>query len=427
MRAKKNDTKFAKKGKETQTACRRSSRLRSLTLPNDRGTKSNIQKATVTKVKAQIGFQHESGSAIKTRRGTTDPHLSKVTKQSECDSTERTSKQLATGTLRKETTSEQVLGRKVQRTMKQKPKRLKVEHSNKVRDAVHKDSNDSVSDASQNENERGKLQLIKEITIKENHYGKPSITRYSDVAFLVDNHVLALDDNFLRRKHGQRICCISLDGKLVCDLLVPGYPMSVVVLSPMEAVVSMRGLGSNGLLWISIDIHNRSMEITRNVPFKTETFGLSYSAKLETFVVSYNKKPYMSVLNREGKEVRKMSCKPGPHYRCLILEDNTILSLDHHSSTVCIMDQRGEVINHLKHDNLKDPLALECDCFSNIYVGCFRSGHLLKFDSEGRYLRSFECIPSLCAIGLDRMSDRIAIASKNSIFVYMLDKCADNL
>ncbi|KAK3089712.1 hypothetical protein FSP39_005816 [Pinctada imbricata] len=432
MRAKKNHTKITKEGREKQTELRRSSRLRTLSV--DQRTKLKIPQANMIKGKVQkrLRLQHVSESIIKRDKGSPTPLVSTERKQTKQVSkaktskkieVENTSKQLARTRNRKRIKEQvHVSCRTTPLSLKRKPKRLNAEHSNKVKKTKQKGSTGPVP--YKNENENRKPQLIKTITIEHNNDDDARSTRYSDVAFLDDNHILALDDYFddYLNRTGQRICCISLVGTLVCDLLVPGYPWSVVVLSPTEAVVTMRGNGSNGLLWISIDVHKKSMEITRNIPFKAETFGLAYSDRSETFIVSYSDRSYMSILNKEGKEIRKIPCKKGVHYRCLILENNSILFLDHLKHTVSIMNEKGKVLSSLNHSLIKEPNSLEYDCFGNIYVGNYRSGNLLKFDKTGRHLWTFEGPPHLCAIGFDRTSDRMAVASNNSIFIYMLYK-----
>ncbi|KAK3090713.1 hypothetical protein FSP39_013959 [Pinctada imbricata] len=269
------------------------------------------------------------------------------------------------------------------------------------------------------------LRLIKTIQIEENYYGDVNAIRFSDVAFLDDNHILALDDNFLNCKQGHRICCVSVDGTLVCDVLVPGYPWSIVVLSPTEAVVTLRRLNSDGLIWISIDVHAKSIEITKHLPLKQEPYGLSFDGRSDLFLVSYFHHPYMSVLNRNGEEIRKIGgLTLGAHYRCLMLADNNILHLDTHKDTLTVINQEGETVMLIKHISIRHPVCLGTDCLQNMYVGNFRSGQIMKFDKCGKYRATFQCDSNLCGIGIDRKSERIVVAHDNSLVIYELDKNA---
>ena len=89
------------------------------------------------------------------------------------------------------------------------------------------------------------------------YYGSNDVTRYCDVAFLDDNHIRAVDDSYIQPKEGYRVCCFRLDGTLVADLPLPGYPWTIVALSDTEAVVTLRRMKSRGLMWLSIDIERR--------------------------------------------------------------------------------------------------------------------------------------------------------------------------
>ena len=112
------------------------------------------------------------------------------------------------------------------------------------------------------------------------YYGSNDVTRYCDVAFLDDNHVLAVDDSYIHAKEGYRVCCFRLDGTLVADLLLPGYPWTIVALSDSEAVVSLRRTKSRGLMWLSIDIERRIIIPINNPEFENY-LGQMYPAELE--------------------------------------------------------------------------------------------------------------------------------------------------
>ncbi|KAK3090144.1 hypothetical protein FSP39_009487 [Pinctada imbricata] len=268
-----------------------------------------------------------------------------------------------------------------------------------------------------NQIEKQEFQLTLQKTIKI-----AGVIRFSDVAFLDDNHILALDDTWLSLTHGQRICCIYLDGTLICDLLVSGYPWSVVVLSPTEAVVSVRRLESNGLLWISVNALAKSIEVTRHVPLEAEPYGLSYIDRTGLFLVSYCKQPYLSVMNKTGEEIRRIECHMSDIYRCLFLEDEdeSILLVDNLLHLIRVMGLNRNVARSIQHSSILNPTAIDTDRFGNIYVGNFRTGEIVKFDRHRRYQGKFLSGPNLCGIGIDKTSSRIIATRNDSLLVYDL-------
>ncbi|KAK3089607.1 hypothetical protein FSP39_004959 [Pinctada imbricata] len=268
------------------------------------------------------------------------------------------------------------------------------------------------------------LPLLKTIQIEDNYYGDVSAINFSDVAFLDESHILALDDNNLKLDRGHRVCCVNVDGTLVCDLLVPGYPWSIVVLSPTEAVATVRRLESDGLIWISIDVHAKSIEITKHLPLDQEPFGLSYDDRSDLFIVSYFHQRFMSVLSRNGDEIRKIGLRLGAHFRCLTLTNSRVLYLDTQRHTVNAIDQKGKAKMLIKHASFNIPICLETDCLQNMYVGNFGSGQILKFDQCGTYRATFQCGSNLNGIGIDRKSERIVVAQNNSLLIYELDNNA---
>ena len=94
------------------------------------------------------------------------------------------------------------------------------------------------------------------ITNGKNNPRNTDMQRYTDVVFLDDNHILATDDAYLMEFSEPRVCCFHIDGTMVAEMPLPGYPWTVVALSQTEAVITLSKTVSKGLAWLSIDVES---------------------------------------------------------------------------------------------------------------------------------------------------------------------------
>ena len=144
------------------------------------------------------------------------------------------------------------------------------------------------------------------------------VTRYCDVAFLDNNHVLAVDDSYINARTGSGfLCCFRLDGTLVADYPLPGYPWTVMALSATEAVVTLRRTKSRGLMWLSIDVKRGTKECTKMLTMENDAYGIAYTKEKEIYVVSHYQNSFMTILNQEGVKTGKIPVPNGATYRCM--------------------------------------------------------------------------------------------------------------
>ncbi|KAK3089383.1 hypothetical protein FSP39_003166 [Pinctada imbricata] len=247
-------------------------------------------------------------------------------------------------------------------------------------------------------------------------------TRFTDVVFVDKDHILALDDKFFMwQAYGYRACLFRLDGTLVAELPLPGYPWSVVMLHPMTAVITIRDKPSKGLLWVSIDVPNKSMEVVKNKVFE-DTFGVTFDGR--NIIASHFEKEYLTVLTEDGEDVSKIPIERGRIFRCLSMGKNgNLLCLDNLRQTVAVIDQRGKNLISLSTYHLRKPSALAIDLHNNIYVG--NTGDLgvsnvVQFDTNGKYVKTLCHLEDLRGLAVSRDSDLLAISHEHSISIYKL-------
>ena len=250
------------------------------------------------------------------------------------------------------------------------------------------------------------------------YYGSNDVTRFCDVAFLDDNHVLAVDDNDINAQEGYRMCCFRLDGTLVADYPLPGYPWTVVALSATEAVVTLRQTKSRGLMWLSIDIKHAIIKLTRTVSMEHDAYGIAYNKDKEIFLVSHYQTTFLTILNKVGVEMGKVPVPQGATFRCM-LSGEDIIYLDLAKRHVKAIDFSGREYLEFPKENIFNPIDIDQDIEGNIYVAKY-SENVCQFDSRGNYVKTLFNVPAVCGIGLNRRSDLMAVAHGKSVSIYQL-------
>ena len=257
-------------------------------------------------------------------------------------------------------------------------------------------------------------------TVTDDNYLKAGFTKFTDVVFLDDSHVLACGDFFLETKSGyNRVCCFRLDGTLICEIQLPGEPWTIVVLNPTEAVVTIKHTEARGLVWLSVDIDSGTMQITKNVPMDHDAFGISYNSEDEIFAVSHNSKTCITLLNRDGATVGKVPITPYLMYRCLFVGKD-ILCVNYLDS-IEIVDHEGRVKLSFAQTMLMQPIDIDMDVSGNFYVARHSaSSGVCLFNSRGKYVCTLLKRPLICGIGLSKTSDKMAVAHGKCISAYRL-------
>ena len=249
-------------------------------------------------------------------------------------------------------------------------------------------------------------------------YGSNDVTRFCDVAFLDDNHILAVDDNHINAQEGYRMCCFRLDGTLVADLPLPGYPWTVVVLSETKAVVTLRRTKSRGLMWLSIDIKRAIIKPTRTISLEHDAYGIAYDKDKEMFLVSHYQTSFLTILNQEGVEIGKVPVPQGSTYRCMFSEED-IIYLDLGKRHVKAIEISGDEKFEFTKERTFGAIDIDRDIEGNIYVANYCKS-VCQFDSRGNYVTTLVDAPSVCGMGLNRTSDLMAVTNGKSISIYQL-------
>ena len=248
------------------------------------------------------------------------------------------------------------------------------------------------------------------------YYGSNDVTRFCDVAFLDDNHILAVDDAYIHAKEGYRVCCFRLDGTLVADLPLPGYPWTIVALSDNEAVVTLRRTKSRGLMWLFIDIERRIIIPTRTVTMKHDAYGIAYNKEKEIYVVSHYQTRFLTILNKDGDEIGKVPVPEGSTYRCTF-SGEYIIYIDLAALHVKAIELSGcENFEFTKKYTFK-PIDIDRDIEGNIYVANYCQ-NVCQFDSRGNYTTTLFDDLAVCGIGLNRKSDLMAVTHGKSVSIY---------
>ena len=267
------------------------------------------------------------------------------------------------------------------------------------------------------------VQHLITFTTDRHTYSYEDMIRFADVAFLHDNHILAVDDSFLREKSGYRVCCFRLDGTLVADLPLPGYPWHVVAICPTKAVVSLRGTKSRGLVWLSVDTQRGTIEITKSLKMTQDAYGVAYHPDDEKYVVSHFQRKSMTILNRDGVRIGSVPVPKGSTYRCMFL-GNDILYLDLLWKVATVIDVKGKEKMSLANAMLSNPTDIDYDIRGNIYVANhdynIDPGNVCQFDSSGNYIKTLIHRPGVCGIGLSKNSELLAMTHKKYISIYRL-------
>ena len=267
------------------------------------------------------------------------------------------------------------------------------------------------------------VQHLITFTTDRHTYSYEDMIRFSDVAFLDENHILAVDDSFLREKSGYRVCCFRLDGTLVADLSLPGYPWHVLAISPTKAVVTLRGTKSKGLIWLSVDTKRGMIEIAKTLKMKQDAYGVAYHTNDENYVVSHFQRKSMSMLNRDGVRIGSVPVPKGSTYRCMFL-GNDILYLDLLRKVATVIDVKGKEKMSLANPMLSNPTDIDYDIRENIYVANhdfnIDPGNVCQFDASGNYIKTLIHRPGICGIGLSKNSELLAMTHKKYISIYKL-------
>ena len=192
------------------------------------------------------------------------------------------------------------------------------------------------------------------------YYRRNDVTRFCDVAFLDDNHVLAVDDNDINAQEGYRMCCFRLDGTLVADYPLPGYPWTAIALSATEAVVTLRQTKSRGLMWLSIDIKRAIIKPTRTVSMEHDAYGIAYNKDKEIFLVSHYQTSFLTILNKVGFEMGKVPVPQGATFRCM-LSGEDIIYLDLSKMHVKAIDFSGREYLEFPKENTFNPIGIDQD------------------------------------------------------------------
>ena len=256
-------------------------------------------------------------------------------------------------------------------------------------------------------------------TTDKHYYEDEDKTRYCDVVFLDENHILAVDDSFLKARSGYRVCCFQLDGTFVADLPLPGYPWTVIAISPTEAVVTLRRTGSRGLIWVSIDVERGVIECTKNVAMEHDAYGITYDKDKGIFVVSHFQES-MTIMNQAGDCIGKIPVLPGATYRCVFSGEN-IIYLDNHKNYMKAIDFSGNEMISFPKQKTTHPVDIDNDVKGNVYLVNFEQ-NVCQFDKKGNYVTTLFSVPDICGIGLNEKSDHMAVAHKKSISIYKLEK-----
>ena len=203
-------------------------------------------------------------------------------------------------------------------------------------------------------------------TVKDDNYLKAGFTKFTDVVFLDDCHVLACGDFFFETKSGyNRVCCFRLDGTLLGEIQLPGEPWTIVALNPTEAVVTIKHTEARRLVWLSVDIKSGTMQITKTIPLDNDVFGISYNIEDEVFAVSHNSKTFITLLNRGGATVGKVPITPYLMYRCLFVGKD-ILCVNYLDS-IGIVDHEGKVKLSFAQTMLMQPIDIDVDGRGNLW------------------------------------------------------------
>ena len=254
-------------------------------------------------------------------------------------------------------------------------------------------------------------------SMAKHHSRINDVTRYCDVAFLDNNHVLAVDDSFINARTGC-LCCFRLDGTLVADYPLPGYPWTVIALSATEAVVTLRQTKSRGLMWLSIDIKRGTIECTKMLTMEHDAYGIAYNKEKENYVVSHYQNGFLTILNKEGVEIGKITVPQGATYRCIFSGEN-IIYLDLAKKHVKAIELSGREYLEFPKENTLNPINIDRDIEGNIYVANY-SQNVCQFDSHGNYVKTLFDFPAICGIGLNRRSDMMAVTHGKSVSIYQL-------
>ena len=212
------------------------------------------------------------------------------------------------------------------------------------------------------------------------------------------------------------MCCFRLDGILVADLPLPGYPWTIVALSDNEAVVSLRRTKSRGLMWLSIDIERRIIIPTRTVPMKHDAYGIACNKEKRIYVVSHYQTRFLTILNQEGDEIGKVPVPEGSTYRCTFSGED-IIYIDLAALHVKAIEFSGRENFELTKKYTFNAIDIDRDIDGNIYVANYCK-NVCQFDSHGNYVTTLFDAPDVCGIGLNRTSDLMAVTHGKSVSIY---------
>ena len=253
-------------------------------------------------------------------------------------------------------------------------------------------------------------------------FGNNNTIRYVDVAFLDNNHILAVDDTS-DVPSGNQVYCFLLDGTMVASLPLPGEPWTVVTLSPAKAVVTLRGTDFRGLIWLSINVNRGIIECTKKFQMEKDAHGISYNKDKDLFVVSHGQEDFLTIVNKENVCVDKIPITKGTTYRCLFSREN-IIYLDYLKSQVKAIDYFGRETVDFPTDKTSSPVDIDQDVKGNIYVAYYNK-NVCQYDAGGNYVATLFDIPLVCGIGLNTRADLMAVAHTHSISIYHLENPAN--
>ena len=247
-------------------------------------------------------------------------------------------------------------------------------------------------------------------------------TRFCDIVFLDDNHILALDSKKWKPyiEPGFRACCFSLDGRLMSEVPLPGRPVSVVVLSPTDAVITLATSDTKGFVWVSIELDRNSMECTKIVSMEQDAYGIAYDKDADIFVVGHFQENFMTILNRDGAKIGTIPVCKGLYIRCMFLGKD-VLFLAHTQNVINAIDFEGEKSLIFSTRALDRPIDIGQDSKGYFYVAnAGKSSDVCQFDSNGNFIKIVLNLPSICAMDLNKRSDLMVVAHERFITIYKL-------
>ena len=309
-----------------------------------------------------------------------------------------------------------------------KMRAIKTKRSDILKSSSHSAENNG---ASMDQLNRGvECKHIITFTANTHFYGDRDLTRFSDAAFLGDDHILVADDGQLSAQSGFRVCCFRLDGTLVADLPLYGMPWTVLPLSPTEAVVTLRLIESEGqqLVWLSINVERGVIECTKTASLEEDAFGVAYNAENGMFVISYHNKSFMTILNREAMDIGKFSVDPDSLVRCVFVGNN-IKYLARCGKYIRVVDMVGNEKSKIpfKHPMLSSPTDFEFDDRGNMYAANYEdsinsrnAGNVCLFDAEENYIKTLCKHNCIVGIGLNARTNTMAVAHEQFVSIYKL-------